>query len=165
MKVLWAPWRMDYILGPKEPECLFCVKQAEDRDRDNLILYRSGKAYVIMNKYPYNNGHLMVVPYVHTSSFDNLAEEDMLDIMKVARFSMKCLTAAFHPEGFNVGVNIGEVAGAGIEEHLHMHIVPRWAGDANFMTITGEIRVIPEHILDTYDKLLPFFAGKGTHPI
>jgi ATP adenylyltransferase len=159
MKVLWAPWRMEYILGPKGSECLFCVKPAEQKDRENLILYRGGRAYVIMNKYPYNNGHLMVVPYAHFSSFDSLPDADLFDIMKLARFSIDCLTKAFHPEGFNVGVNIGEVAGAGIEEHLHMHVVPRWAGDLNFMTIIGEIRVIPEHILDTYDKLLPHFEG------
>ncbi len=161
MKVLWAPWRMEYILSPKGPECLFCIKPAEQEDRENLILYRGGRAYVIMNKYPYNNGHLMVVPYAHSSSFDGLPDADLFDIMKLARFSIDCLTKAFHPEGFNVGVNIGEAAGAGIEEHLHMHIVPRWAGDLNFMTVTGEIRVIPEHILDTYDKLFPLFEGDG----
>jgi len=149
---------MEYILGPKDPECLFCVKPQEQKDRENLILCRGSRAYVIMNKYPYNNGHLMVVPYVHSSSFDNLPEADLFDIMKLARFSIGCLTKAFHPEGFNVGVNIGGAAGAGIEEHLHMHIVPRWAGDTNFMTVTGEIRVIPEHILDTYDKLYPHFS-------
>src|SRR5208283_5955655 len=120
MKVLWAPWRMQYILGTKETGCLFCVKQAEERDRDNLILCRGGKSYVIMNKYPYNNGHLMVVPHVHISSLDNLAEEDMLDLMKMTRFSIDGLAKAFCPEGFNVGINIGEVAGAGIEEHLHI---------------------------------------------
>ncbi len=161
MKPLWAPWRMEYILGPKAHGCLFCVKPAEQKDRENLILYRGRHAYVIMNKFPYSNGHLMVVPYVHTSSLDNLPDADMLDIIKLAKLSSDCLTKAFHPEGFNVGINIGEAAGAGIEEHLHMHIVPRWAGDANFMTITGEIRVIPEHILDTYDKLYPIFAGSG----
>ena len=161
MKALWAPWRMEYILGPKGSECLFCLKPAEQKDRENLILYRGSHSYVIMNKYPYSNGHLMVVPYVHTSSFDNLSDADMLDIMKLAKLSIDCLTKAFHPEGFNVGINIGGVAGAGIEEHLHMHIVPRWAGDLNFMTVTGEIRVIPEHLLDTYDKLSPHFAGSG----
>lgn len=150
---------MEYILSVKDPECLFCVKPSEHEDRKNLILHRGGRAYVIMNKYPYNNGHLMVVPYIHTSSFDNLSDEDMLDTMKLVRFSINCLAKAFRPEGFNVGVNIGEVAGAGIEEHLHIHIVPRWAGDSNFMTVTGEIRVIPEHILDSYDKLYPFFAA------
>lgn len=159
MKVLWAPWRMEYILGRKEPECLFCVKPTEQEDRENLILYRGGHAYVIMNKYPYSNGHLMVVPYIHTSSFDNLHDADLLDIMKLARFSVDCLKKAFHPEGFNVGVNIGEAAGAGIKEHLHVHIVPRWAGDSNFMAVTAEVRMIPEHLLDTYDKLYPFFSG------
>lgn len=158
MKVLWAPWRMEYILGPKDTECLFCVKPEEQRDRGNFILYRGEHSFVIMNKYPYNNGHLMVVPYVHVSSLDTLSDADMLDIMKLARFSIDCLTKAFHPEGFNVGINIGGAAGAGIEEHLHMHIVPRWAGDMNFMTVTSEIRVMPEHLLDTYDKLYPYFA-------
>jgi ATP adenylyltransferase len=160
MKTLWAPWRMEYILSVKDPDCLFCVKPAEQDDRQNLILHRGKRSYAIMNKYPYNNGHLMVVPYVHTSSFDNLPDEDMLDMIKLVRFSIECLTKAFHPEGFNVGINFGEVAGAGIEEHLHIHIVPRWAGDSNFMTITGEIRVIPEHIMETYDKLHPFFQKK-----
>lgn len=161
MKALWAPWRMEYILGPKGSECLFCASPAEHKDRENLLLYRGGNSYVIMNKYPYSNGHLMVVPYIHTSSFDNLSDADMLDIIKLAKLSTDCLTKAFRPEGFNVGINIGEAAGAGIEEHLHMHIVPRWAGDSNFMTITSEIRVIPEHILDTYDKLYPLFTAGG----
>ncbi|MBF0506913.1 MAG: HIT domain-containing protein [Nitrospirae bacterium] len=159
MKTLWAPWRMEYILGRKDLECLFCVKPGEQKDRENLILYRGACAYVIMNKYPYNNGHLMVVPYIHTSSLENLRDADLLDIMKLTRFSIDCLAGAFHPEGFNVGVNIGEVAGAGIKEHLHVHVVPRWAGDSNFMTVTGEIRVMPEHLLDTYDKLNPFFSA------
>ena len=160
MKTLWAPWRMEYILGTKDPECLFCIKPSEHEDRKNLILHRGERVYVIMNKYPYSNGHLMVVPNTHTSSFDNMPDDDMFDIMKLVRMSIDCLTKAFHPEGFNVGVNIGEAAGAGIEDHLHVHIVPRWAGDSNFMTVTGEVRVIPEHILNTYDKLYPFFASK-----
>lgn len=157
MKVLWAPWRMEYILSKKNRDCLFCGAPRESRDRDNLVLCRGESAYVIMNKYPYNNGHLMVVPYFHTSTFEGLTDGDMLEIMRLTAFSVDCLKKAFHPEGFNVGINIGEVAGAGIKEHLHMHIVPRWAGDAGFMTAVGEARVIPEHILDTYDKLHPLF--------
>ncbi len=157
MKVVWAPWRMDYILSKKEKYCIFCVKPAEKADRDNLILYRDKRVFIMMNKYPYNNGHLMVIPYFHTSSFDGLDADTMSDLMKITRYCVDCLGSAFHPEGFNIGINIGHVAGAGIEEHLHIHVVPRWGGDSNFMAVTGEVRMIPEHILDTYDKLYPIF--------
>lgn len=157
MKVLWAPWRMEYILGEKEKCCIFCVKPQEKNDRDNLILYRDKNVFVMMNKYPYNNGHLMVLPYYHTSSFEGLDAGTLRDLMQTTRYCVDCLNAAFRPEGFNIGINIGKVAGAGIEEHLHMHVVPRWGGDSNFMAVTGEVRMIPEHILDTYDKLYPIF--------
>ena len=157
MKTIWAPWRMEYILSEKDKDCLFCIKPAENRDRDNLILYRDKNVYVIMNKYPYNNGHLMVVPYFHTSSFDGLSGDVLFDIIRITKYSVDCLQNAFHPEGFNIGINIGSPAGAGIEEHIHVNIVPRWAGDTNFMTVVGETKVIPEHLLDTYDKLYPIF--------
>lgn len=158
MKTLWAPWRMEYILSDKGGECIFCVKPQEKKDRDNLILYRSSRSFVMMNRYPYNNGHLMVIPYLHTSTTENLSDEILLDFMKTMQFSLKCLRTAVRPEGFNIGINIGSVAGAGIEEHVHLHIVPRWAGDTSFMTATADVRVIPEHIIETYDKLLPFFS-------
>lgn len=157
MKAIWAPWRMEYILSEKDKDCLFCVKPNEKSDRDNLILYRDKNVYVIMNKYPYNNGHLMVVPYFHTSSFDGLSDNVLFDIIRITKYSVDCLRNAFHPEGFNVGINIGAPAGAGIEEHIHVHIVPRWAGDTNFMTAVGEVKVIPEHLLETYNKLYPIF--------
>jgi ATP adenylyltransferase len=152
---------MQYILSPKGPGCLFCSLPSEGRDRDNLILHRRGQTYVIMNRYPYNNGHLMVVPYFHTPSFEGLSREALGEMMELTRYSVDCLSMAFRPEGFNIGINIGKVAGAGIEEHLHIHIVPRWAGDASFMTITGEVRVIPEHVMDTFDKLHPVFNRGG----
>ncbi|MCX8031227.1 MAG: HIT domain-containing protein [Thermodesulfovibrionales bacterium] len=157
MKNLWAPWRMEYILSPKEKECIFCTKVLEKKDRQNLILYRGNNTYVIMNKYPYNNAHLMVVPYTHVSELVVLSDDIASELFLLAKYSMICLKKAFNPEGFNVGINIGAAAGAGIEEHLHLHIVPRWAGDTNFMIVTGEIKSIPEHILDTYDKLYPIF--------
>ncbi|HBG93144.1 MAG: HIT family hydrolase [Nitrospirae bacterium GWF2_44_13] len=157
MKTLWAPWRMEYILGKKEPECIFCSYPKKTNDRDNLILYRSAHNFVMMNKYPYNNGHIMVVPYIHTSTIDNLTDEVLLDFMKVTQYSLKCLKEAFRPEGFNIGINIGAVAGAGMEEHVHLHMVPRWAGDTSFMSVLGEIKVIPEYIMETYDKLFPVF--------
>ncbi|HMK55790.1 MAG TPA: HIT domain-containing protein [Dissulfurispiraceae bacterium] len=157
MKVLWAPWRMEYILGEKEDYCIFCVKPREDNDRDNLILYRDKSVFVMMNKYPYNNGHLMVLPYIHTSSLDGLDTGTLGDLMRITKYCVECIKTAFHPEGFNIGINIGKVAGAGIEEHLHVHVVPRWGGDSNFMAVTGEVRMVPEHILATYDKLHPIF--------
>lgn len=157
MKVLWAPWRMDYILSDKEKRCIFCELPKEDRDRDNLILYRSSHNFVMMNRYPYNNGHLMVVPFLHVHSLEELSDETLLDFMKVVRHSVESVRKAFMPEGFNIGINIGRIAGAGMEEHMHLHMVPRWAGDTSFMTVFDEIRVIPEHVMSTYDKLFPAF--------
>lgn len=160
MKTLWAPWRMEYILGKKEPECIFCSYPKRNNDRESLILYRSAHNFVMINKYPYNNGHIMVVPYIHTSTIDNLTDEILLDFMKVTQHSLKSFKEIFRPEGVNIGINIGAVAGAGLEEHVHLHMVPRWAGDTSFMSVFGEIRVIPEYIMETYDKLYPVFNKK-----
>jgi len=159
MKVLWAPWRMAYILSDKNQGCIFCEmpKQGKSRDRDNLILYRSSHNLVMMNRYPYNNGHLMVVPSLHTSSLDGLTDEALLDFMKVTQHSINSLRKVLMPEGFNMGINIGKIAGAGMEDHIHLHMVPRWAGDTSFMTVLDEVRVIPEHVMDTYDKLFTVF--------
>lgn len=157
MKTLWAPWRMEYILSEKGKKCIFCIKPEEGRDREALILHRGEKTFVIMNKYPYANGHLMVVPSLHVSALDDLPDDALADLGRMTKYAVECLRKAFHPEGFNIGINIGEAAGAGIEEHLHLHIVPRWAGDSNFMTVVGEVRVVPEHIRETYDRLFPVF--------
>lgn len=157
MKVLWAPWRMNYILSIKDEGCIFCELPKQNRDRENLILYRSKHNFVIMNRYPYNNGHIMVVPYIHTSSLDNLSDEILLDFMKVTQHSINSIQKAFMPDGFNIGINIGRIAGAGMEEHVHLHMVPRWAGDTSFMTVFDEIRVIPEHLIQTYDRLYSAF--------
>lgn len=161
MKTIWAPWRIEYILSKKGPGCVFCDIYRECRDRENLILHRGELNYVVMNRYPYTGGHLMVVPYRHTSSFKGLTQETLSEMMAIARLSVDCLSEVMRPEGFNTGINIGEAAGAGIKEHLHMHVVPRWAGDSSFMAVLDEARVIPEHLLATYDKLLPAFAGRG----
>lgn len=157
IRPIWAPWRMQYILSKKGPGCIFCEEPKEDKDRENLILFRSTQGFIIMNLYPYNNGHLMVVPYRHVYSITELSNDELLDLMKMVQQSVQCLKEAFRPEGFNIGVNIGKVAGAGIEEHLHFHVIPRWVGDTHFMAVLGEVRVIPEHVLSTYDKLFPFF--------
>jgi len=153
MKTLWAPWRMGYILSDKTEGCIFCELPKQNNDRENLILYRSSHTYIIMNRYPYNNGHIMVVPYLHSPSLDGLNDETLLDLMKVARHAVSSAKKAFMPEGFNIGINIGKVAGAGMETHIHLHMVPRWAGDTSFMTVFDDVRVIPEHVLSTYDKL------------
>ncbi len=148
---------MAYILSDKTNGCLFCELPKEDNDRENLILYRSSHNYVIMNRYPYNNGHIMVVPFLHSPTLEGLEDDILLDFMKTTRHAMRSIKKAFVPEGFNTGINIGKIAGAGMEDHLHLHMVPRWAGDTSFMTVFDEVRVIPEHILSTYDKLFAAF--------
>ena len=156
-KNLWAPWRMEYILSKKTKECIFCVDKDEAQDKIKLILYRSFLSFVIMNRYPYNNGHLMIAPFKHLHGIEDLDNETMLDMFMTLRKSMIILRTCLRPEGFNVGINIGKVGGAGIEDHLHIHIVPRWNGDTNFMPVLGEVRVMPEYLEDTYNKLYPYF--------
>jgi len=158
MDVLWAPWRMEYIKSsPKAEGCVFCEKLLDTKDRENLLLCRSRHAFVLMNPYPYNNGHLMVLPKKHMPGLEGLEDEVLLDLMRTTRFCIDSLREAMRPEGFNMGINLGRVAGAGLADHLHLHIVPRWAGDASFMTVVGEVRVIPDHITSTYDSLAPIF--------
>jgi ATP adenylyltransferase len=157
MKTLWAPWRIQYILADKGPGCIFCRMPGEQKDAENLILCRWRHSYVVMNLYPYNCGHLMVVPYFHTSSFDGLGKAVLNEMMALTKYSSECLMEVMSPEGINVGINIGRAAGAGIEEHLHIHLVPRWVGDSSFMAVMDEIRTLPEHLKATYQKLHPAF--------
>jgi len=165
MKVLWAPWRMGYILSDqKEEGCIFCLGKDRKKDEERLILYAGSLTMAMMNRFPYNNGHVLVAPVKHASSFEYLNDEEALDLMRLVQKSIQVLKEVMNPEGFNVGVNIGRVAGAGLEEHMHFHIVPRWNGDTNFMTVLGDVRVIPEHIKETYSKLLPFFNNQDRAP-
>ena len=152
MKVLWAPWRIKYITGDKEEGCIFCKKPKEGNDKENLILYTGETSFIIMNRYPYSNGHLMTVPYKHTNSFSDLTQDERLDLMNL---TAKCLDIlqVIKPEGFNIGMNLGRTGGAGIDDHLHFHIVPRWSGDNNFMPVIGDVRVIPEYLEETYETL------------
>ncbi|HSC35935.1 MAG TPA: HIT domain-containing protein [Thermodesulfobacteriota bacterium] len=152
MKVLWAPWRLKYITGDKEEGCIFCKKPKEGNDKDNLILYTGETSFIIMNRYPYSNGHLMTVPYKHTNNFSDLTPNERLELMDL---TAKCLDIlqVIKPEGFNIGMNLGRTGGAGIDDHLHFHIVPRWSGDTNFMPVIGDIRVMPEYLEDTYETL------------
>ncbi len=160
MKVLWAPWRMEYILSEKEGSpCIFCPGENRGQDRERLILFVGRLSMVIMNRFPYINGHLLVAPVRHVPDLIALSDEESLDILKTVRKSVEILKREMAPEGFNVGLNMGKVAGAGMESHMHFHIVPRWNGDHNCMTVLGDVRVIPEHIEATYEKLLPHFKG------
>jgi ATP adenylyltransferase len=158
MKVLWAPWRMGYILSnDKDNGCIFCPGKDRSKDEERLILHVGSRSMVMMNRYPYNNGHLLVAPVKHAGDLDQLNNKEALDLLLMVRKTVEILKVVMNPEGFNVGLNLGRVAGAGMEEHMHFHVVPRWTGDTNFMTILGDVRVIPEHIRETYRKLLPYY--------
>jgi len=141
-----------------ERACLFCLKQRQ-ADPAEHILYRGEHCFILLNRYPYNNGHLMVVPYAHVPSLEYLDDEVSLELMRLARAALQILRAEYAPQGFNIGVNEGAVAGAGVAEHVHLHIVPRWGGDSNYMSVIGETRVIPEWLDETYARLLPRFEA------
>lgn len=156
MKRLWAPWRMEYILDEhKNNSCLFCdISQAKKvNDKKNLILHRSEHCFVMLNKYPYNSGHIMVVPYLHTPSFEGFSDDALFDLIKTVDRSVNVLKKVLNPDGFNLGLNFGKVAGAGMGSHMHKHIIPRWTGDTDSMPLISETRVMPEHIMATYQKL------------
>lgn len=156
---LWAPWRMEYILGPKPDTCVLCLPQDDlSDDEERLVLYRGKTAFVIMNKFPYNNGHIMVAPLRHVMDLPLLTSEESMEITVLLQQCTSILREYFHPQGINIGLNLGEAAGAGIRDHLHFHIVPRWNGDSSFMAVMSETRVIPEHLASTYTKLKPLFA-------
>lgn len=155
MDRLWSPWRMKYIQKHERvPGCIFCTAIDQPDGPANLILARGELAFVILNRYPYTSGHLMVVPYEHESTFELLDPATRSEIMELLTRAMSVLRAVYNPEGFNVGSNIGAVAGAGVADHVHFHIVPRWGGDANFMTTLAQTRVLPEALEDTYLRLL-----------
>jgi ATP adenylyltransferase len=159
MKNLWAPWRISYILDQDKPQgCIFCMAN-DGEGADNLVLGVGGLSLVMMNKFPYNNGHLLVSPRRHVSGLHQLDAKEHADLLACVQLGIDALTAEMKPDGFNVGLNLGKVAGAGIEAHLHFHIVPRWSGDVNFMTVMEDVRVIPEHIRSTYEKLKPHLAS------
>jgi ATP adenylyltransferase len=153
MDHLWTTWRMPYLQGSSNSsECIFCAKIGAD-DAAEHILYRGGRCYVTLNLYPYNNGHMMVVPYQHVSGLEELDAAALTDLMVTTQMALHVLREAYHPQAFNIGINQGAAAGAGIAAHLHQHIVPRWGGDTNYMTIIGQTRVIPEWVDDTYAVL------------
>ncbi len=153
MKQIWAPWRIEYVWMEKPEGCILCEQPRQDNDALNYILYRGDKNFVIMNSYPYNPGHLMVAPCRHIANLEELTEEELHEHFEIVSRSIKVLRQEFSPEGFNLGINIGKAAGAGIVDHVHTHIVPRWQGDNNFMMVISDIRVVPEALAKTYQKL------------
>ncbi len=158
-KTLYAPWRIEYILGPKPNTCVFCLPETTEEDEDRFVLCRAQHCFVVMNIYPYSSGHVMVTPYRHVHHITELSTSELHELMDYVQISAKVLETAFHPHGINIGVNIGEAAGAGIREHLHVHLVPRWNGDHSFMAVMSEVSVIPEHLRSTYAKLRPLFLN------
>ncbi|QGA54950.1 HIT domain-containing protein [Sulfolobus sp. E5-1-F] len=156
MNVLWAPWRAKYISETskaKQDECLFCRVIKEENDEQNYVVYRGKHAFIILNAFPYNTAHVMVVPYRHIPSIELLSNDEALDIFNLTSVAIKAIREIYTPDGFNIGVNIGRVAGAGIEAHMHVHIVPRWNGDSNFMPVIFNTKVMPETLGDTFKKL------------
>jgi len=158
MDILWAPWRMEYIENADKDEgCIFCDKPKENRDKENLIIHRGEMGFVMMNKYPYNSGHVMIVPYQHTGEFSSLSREEKMELFNLLISSKDALTEIMKPQGFNIGMNLGRIAGAGIVDHLHFHIVPRWSGDTNFMPIISHTKVVSEGLKQTWEKLKQAF--------
>lgn len=153
MKEIWAPWRKKYILTKQPKTCLFCKALKENKDRTNFVVERTKFSFSMLNIFPYNSGHLMVAPYRHTKDLKGLSDEELLDLLKLVRYSQSLLDKVLRPQGYNIGINLGKVAGAGITGHLHIHIVPRWAGDTNFMPVISDAKVIPES-LDSLCKRL-----------
>lgn len=151
---IWSPWRMTYIgRTKKELGCIFCNALEKEDGVDNLVILRGQRAFVILNRYPYTSGHLMVVPFAHASTLDELDGETMMECMLLIKQAVKAISDVYKPEGFNIGANLGAVAGAGIANHIHFHVVPRWGGDTNFMTSVGGTRVLPEDLCDTLRRL------------
>ena len=155
MENLWAPWRMAFIepKTPPKPDCIFCTQPAEHRDEEHHILHRGEHCFMMLNLYPYNNGHLMIAPYGHVGSLDLLDAVTLGELMAQAQLALRALRMTMKPDGFNMGINQGKAAGAGFAEHIHYHIVPRWHGDTNFMPVLADIKVIPEHLDAVYQKL------------
>jgi len=155
MERIWAPWRQSYVsnAGPDKGGCIFCPDGAGADDRERLILARSDYSLVMLNRYPYTGGHLMVAPLRHAAGIGALSDSELLDLMHLLRKAQALLQQVANPDGFNIGINLGRAAGAGEEEHLHIHIVPRWNGDSNFMTVVGDVRVIPDGLTEAYERL------------
>ena len=160
MDHLWSPWRLEYVTGDKPASgCIFCVRghAGDAQPVDPLVLFRGSTCYIVLNKYPYNNGHLLVVPYRHVPSLAGLGGDELTELARLTQQSEIALREAYNPDAMNIGINLGKPAGAGVAEHVHIHVVPRWNGDTNFMTVFGETRVLPEDLASTGNRLRPIF--------
>jgi ATP adenylyltransferase len=151
---LWAPWRLEYIAAADEQQgCVFCLAQEGAEKDDALVVHRGRNAFVLLNKFPYSSGHLMVAPYRHVGDFGTLEDDEALEIHRLASQGIGALAQTYAPQGYNAGWNLGRIAGAGVVDHVHLHVVPRWAGDTNFMPVLADVKVLPEHLLETRRKL------------
>ncbi|MEW6213223.1 MAG: HIT domain-containing protein [Acidobacteriota bacterium] len=161
MEHIWSPWRYRYIASAdSEKGCVFCLALAKGDDRASLIVHRAPRNFVILNLFPYTSGHLMIVPYEHTASLADVDEATTAEMMEIAKQAQRAIEAEYRPDGFNIGLNLGRAAGAGVAEHLHLHVVPRWAGDANFVSVVGETRVLPEELETTFERLKKHFDAQ-----
>ncbi len=161
MRQLWAPWRLEYIQASPQEGCIFCSMPRQEKDEENLILWRGAVAFVMLNRFPYSSGHAMAVPYRHTAGLEALGPEEILGLWEAVARTLRALRRTFQPDGFNVGINLGRAAGAGIEDHVHIHVVPRWFGDTNFMPVLAEVKVIPQHLRETYCVLREAFQAEA----
>lgn len=162
MEYIWSPWRMEYILSSKdETSCIFCVALSQSDDEQNLIIFRGQHAFVILNRYPYTSGHVMIVPYDHQPSLEEINAKTRAELMELAVQATAVLGKLYQAQGFNLGVNIGEAAGAGITDHVHLHVVPRWYGDTNFMSTLGGARVLPETLVESYQRIYRAWYSRG----
>lgn len=157
-RVLWAPWRIKYIAKQHDKTCIFCDARTKP-DEESYVIHRGSAAFIMLNIFPYNTAHVMVAPYRHVNSLELLSDEELLDLMRLIKLSIKAIDSEYRPQGYNVGANLGHVAGAGVEGHLHIHVVPRWLGDTNFMPLIANVKVIPEDIKETYLRLKKAASG------
>ncbi len=162
MRHLWAPWRMGYVTAEQPEGCIFCTKPAAGDDDANQILYRGDLVFIMLNTFPYNSGHLLVAPFRHLADPLDMSPQEAGELLHGVRIAVETLRDTLQPEGFNIGINVGQVAGAGYADHVHMHVVPRWAGDTNFMAITADTRVVPEALADTFRRLKGALAKRAT---
>lgn len=161
LQILWAPWRIKYILASDKPShCIFCLSSSAQSDRENHVICRYRTCFAMLNRFPYNNGHILLAPYRHAADLESLTDEELLELMRLLRDCKRALAVCMNPDGFNVGLNLGSAAGAGVEGHVHFHVVPRWKGDTNFMTVTAGTKVIPQSLDEVYEMLHRAIAGQ-----
>lgn len=158
-EVLFAPWRYEYLVADKSTGCIFCEAASSTDEEGSLVVYRGRKVFVLLNRYPYTNGHLMVAPYAHQARLSDSTEETLTELIRTVARGEKVLVDTYRTDGLNIGVNLGSAAGAGVSDHYHVHLVPRWSGDTNFMTVAGNVRVVPEELSVTRGRLAPLFGG------